>query len=490
MALAINNNLMANNVTRNLQTHYGKLNQSTQRLSSGLRVSSSADDAAGLAIRELMRADIAALGQGVRNANDGISMIQTADGALGVIDSKLIRMKELAEQASSDTYTDAQRKLIDKEYQSMADEITRIAQDTDFNSKKLMNGSEVALGELKGEYTTAANVILSRTEGTQKTYTATADINTGNGPSIANTDQYGVKTTNTYTAKIPVAGPPLVPGKDKLVVTQAAAGGKIIVDKDKTTMTNDTAAIDLGATLKTKFAKAVTDGTYKLEFSTDGGKSWTLKELPTAGGSNDDIATVNTGNELQVRITVEDGNSKLQTTINATSGPGAGDNLTLTVTEKGDVAVKAAANKGSISSSTTEYTKTDVHFGSSSASTDSYSIDIARADATSLGVGQGAGDNVLSAHSAKVALDNIQKAIEMKDATRAELGSIQNRLNATVENITIQKENLQAAESRISDVDVATEMTEFNKQQILANAAVSMLSQANNLPKMAQKLLG
>ncbi|WP_290925378.1 flagellin [Halodesulfovibrio sp.] len=89
-----------------------------------------------------------------------------------------------------------------------------------------------------------------------------------------------------------------------------------------------------------------------------------------------------------------------------------------------------------------------------------------------------------------MALVNIDEAIKMKDATRATLGATQNRLSATIENISIQKENLQAAESRISDVDVATEMTEFNKQQILANAAVSMLSQANNLPKMAQKLLG
>ena len=99
-------------------------------------------------------------------------------------------------------------------------------------------------------------------------------------------------------------------------------------------------------------------------------------------------------------------------------------------------------------------------------------------------------DDVLTAAGAKTALDNIGKAITAKDAMRADLGSTQNRLQATIENISIQKENLQAAESRISDVDVATEMTEFNKQQILANAAVSMLSQANNLPKMAQKLLG
>ena len=98
MSLVINHNLMAMNSARNLNSSYGKLSDSTRKLSSGLRVDTAADDAAGLAIRELMRSDIAALNQGVRNANDGISLIQTADGALGVIDEKLVRMKELAEQ--------------------------------------------------------------------------------------------------------------------------------------------------------------------------------------------------------------------------------------------------------------------------------------------------------------------------------------------------------------------------------------------------------
>jgi len=100
MSLVINHNLMAANAARNLSTQYGVLADSTRRLSSGLRITTAADDAAGLAVRELMRADIAALNQGVRNANDAISLIQTADGALGVIDEKLIRMKELAEQAA------------------------------------------------------------------------------------------------------------------------------------------------------------------------------------------------------------------------------------------------------------------------------------------------------------------------------------------------------------------------------------------------------
>ncbi|MEG6501823.1 MULTISPECIES: flagellin, partial [unclassified Desulfovibrio] len=137
----INHNQMATQVANTLTSHYGNLSSSVQRLSTGLRINSAADDAAGLAIRELMRTDIAALQQGVRNANDAISLIQTADGALAVIDEKLIRMKELAEQAATGTYDSTQRLMIESEYQAMASEITRIANATDFNGIHLLDGS-------------------------------------------------------------------------------------------------------------------------------------------------------------------------------------------------------------------------------------------------------------------------------------------------------------------------------------------------------------
>ena len=137
----INNNSMSSNVANTLTSHYGNLATSTERLSTGLRINSAADDAAGLAIRELMRSDITALQQGIRNANDAISLIQTADGALGVIDEKLIRMKELAEQAATGTYDSTQRLMIESEYQQMASEITRIANATDFNGIHLLNGN-------------------------------------------------------------------------------------------------------------------------------------------------------------------------------------------------------------------------------------------------------------------------------------------------------------------------------------------------------------
>ena len=309
MALVVNHNMMAMNAARNLNASYNRLNKSVQRLSSGLRVNSAADDAAGLAIRELMRAEIATLNQGVRNANDAISLIQVADGALGVIDEKLIRMKELAEQAATGTYNSTQRLMIESEYQAMASEITRIANATDFNGVKLLDGT------------------LSRS-------------------AIANN-----------------------------------ADGKIIHD----------------------------------------------------------------GSELEA--------------------------------------------KGALK----------IHFGvGNDSAEDYYYIEIGCATASALGVGNYAGPDsiknggyhISTQEAAQKALDQLNKAIESKDNIRAALGALQNRLENTITNLETQAENLQASESRISDVDVATEMTQFVRNQILTQSGVAMLSQANSLPQMAMSLIG
>ena len=291
----INNNSMATTVANNLTSHYGNLKTTTERLSTGLRVNSAADDAAGLAIRELMRTDIAALQQGVRNANDAISLLQTADGALGIIDEKLTRMKELAEQAATGTYDSTQRLMIESEYQAMASEITRIANATDFNGIHLLDGN---------------------------------------------------LSSNTH---------------------------------DGSTMTS-------------------------------------------------------TG-------------------------------------------------------------KMKVHFGSANDSAeDYYYIQIGTSTASALGVGNQAvgtdGRTISTQEAAQKALVAVTSAVVSKDKIRAHLGALQNRLENTVSNLTTQAENLQAAESRISDVDVATEMTKFVRNQILTQSSVAMLSQANSMPKMAMQLIG
>jgi flagellin len=139
--LAIKNNLMAANAARNLGRSYDALAQSVERLSSGLRINSAKDDAAGMAVRELMRADIAVLQQGSRNVLDGISMLQTMEGAVATIDQLLVRMKQLAEQAATGSYSSAQRVIMDNEFDQMANEIDRIATATDFNGMKMLDNS-------------------------------------------------------------------------------------------------------------------------------------------------------------------------------------------------------------------------------------------------------------------------------------------------------------------------------------------------------------
>ena len=139
--LVIKNNIMAANAARHLGQSYDALAKSVERLSSGLRINSAKDDAAGLAVRELMRADIAVTQQGVRNAQDGISMLQTMEGALQTVDNALVRMKQLAEQAATGSYSSAQRAIMDQEFAEMSNEIDRIATATSFNSIKLLDNS-------------------------------------------------------------------------------------------------------------------------------------------------------------------------------------------------------------------------------------------------------------------------------------------------------------------------------------------------------------
>ncbi len=137
--LSINNNMMAISAGRNLGSAYADLAVNTARMSSGLRINSARDDAAGLAVRELMRADTATLRQGSRNVSDGISMTQTAEGAAGTISDKLTRMKELATQASNGTYSDAQKSIMQKEFNQLAEDISQTARSTEFNGNKLLD---------------------------------------------------------------------------------------------------------------------------------------------------------------------------------------------------------------------------------------------------------------------------------------------------------------------------------------------------------------
>ena len=473
----VNHNQMATNVANTLTDHYSNLQTSTRRLSSGLRINSAADDAAGLAIRELMRSDIAALQQGARNANDAISLIQTADGALGVIDEKLVRMKELAEQASTGTYDATQRKMIDDEYQAMAAEITRIANATDFNGIHLLDGS--LEGQHDGETATptgALKVHFGTANDAAEDYyflnindcTAEA-LGLGKGATLDNMlDRLSVKFKNSLSAQIDAAeGDPF---------TAAAKGAlqKLV----------DTYADDFKANLS-----ALAKGGDAYDAVEDVIGIWNADE-------NTEVSFLSKGKETGYNLEFFEGKEGFATLSDRDKEKwqfawakaalyNYGHPKEFTETAQQESYGFKADGRGALMA----YTDDDVEGVNIGDFEKLRSAALAEVYEASKTFSAG-GRSIATQEEAQMSLVAVNNAIVAKDNVRASLGATQNRLENTVTNLTIQAENLQAAESRISDVDVATEMTQFVRNQILTQSAVAMLSQANSMPQMAMQLIG
>ena len=446
----INHNGMATNVANTLTSHYGNLSTSTERLSSGMRINSSADDAAGLAISELMRADIAALNQGVRNANDAISLIQTADGALGVIDEKLIRMKELAEQASTGTYDSTQRLMIDSEYQQMASEITRIANATDFNGIKLLDGT------LSGVH-----------NGSQATATGALKVHFGTSNDSAE-DYYYIEIGEATAAAFGLGNASNYEDDKARMVEEFRAN---LLENMKHWNRGDDdhrAAYDSIDQLVQNFSDALDSIDTSIDdLAADWGNLTAEQQQFYGKGLPQDFPPDQTtfdNMSASDRQKVQYAFARAVVDSWANDPTGAtgfgGINLTVppasTAADGGAAVQKALGDMG-----TALHTKYD--YG---------------------------GQSIATQEDAQLALDAINNAIVEKDKIRAHLGATQNRLENTVTNLTIQSENLQNAESRIRDVDVATEMTNFVRNQVLTQSAVAMLSQANSMPQMAMQLIG
>ena len=585
MSLVINHNLMAMNAARNLGSIYSDLSTSTQRLSSGLRVNSAADDAAGLAIRELMRSDIRVLNQGIRNASDGISMIQTAEGAMGVIDEKLIRMKELAEQASTGTYTTAQREIMNSEYQAMAAEIDRIANATDFNGVKLLDGSMqyghegsglkvhfgtgnesaedyyfINIGDMRATEATGLRVGNSDDRDTLRTLTfnasspadalsesasstdglfgirystdfdnenpgnatwnvygyvdidasrdsiddIVADINKGAQASGTITmtalSGGGSATDDISTQSLTVNGQVFSFATGSGVGTYNGGSGTGTVNLTTTSYSATSVAWDTAAFLNANSASigvhAVADGATVHLFANEWGEEGNSINTVSAstamstgaatlenGGDKQMTASayydeVNEEYELQIQMNVGGETHQVQifnlTTMNGTSDIVGG---VISGTSMGGTWGGALPTNDAPTSVLTDYGSAD--------ETDEWIQAQNGAGETNW-----AGADILTQTAAQKALSGVDAAINKKDTARAALGALQNRLENTITNLQIQAENLQAAESRISDVDVATEMTTFTKNNILAQAATAMLAQANSLPRLALQLLG
>ncbi|MFW5869494.1 MAG: flagellin [Planctomycetota bacterium] len=386
--LAIRNNLMAEQASRQLGINYKNLTNSVRKLSSGLRINTAADDAAGMAVRELIRADVSVLRQGARNGRDAISMLQTAEGAMGVIDSVLIRMRELAEQSATESYSSAQRGIMHDEFTQLIEEINRISNNTEFNGLNLLN--------------------LDSTDTTDQT-----DLKIHLGTSeMIQVDRADMTSTG-------------------LALTEA----------------NSVYQFD-GLGVSATGSAAGLSGTYTIE--TEGGASYTV----TVGDASDTVASVA---------------QFINTSVSASFSVS-----TVTLPD-GTIGIQLTA--GSVGS--------DFNVSAVTASSATFN-----ALETGTQTAEGAIDaSISSAASARLSLDTIVAAIKTKDQYRAKLGYLMNRLESATSVIDIQAENLLSAESRISDVDVASEMAAMTRHQVLAQAGISMLSQANSMPQMALSLL-
>lgn len=397
--MRINHNIASMNTHRQLTGNTNATSKSLEKLSSGLRINRAGDDAAGLAISEKMRGQIRGLDQAGRNASDTISLIQTAEGALNESHSILQRMRELAVQSANDTNTDSDRKELQAEVTQLVSELDRIGNTTEFNTKKLLDGSAKGVAEaIKGS----------------------AGVNNNSGVTIAaanieafNTSAETLSTANGAYMLVRV-------GDDATTTAFVAADYQVIGPDGAVT----TAAADL-----TVGDTAITFGTNAMSTAT-----------ALAVGS------LNTNMKVGESITfvfgkAEAASSDLDASIMTQIGANAGQTAFVSM---GDMRADAIGVKD---------------------------IDIS------------------SKFGAATAIETINNALSKVSAQRSSLGAIQNRLEHTINNLGTASENLTASESRVRDVDMAKEMMEFTKNNILSQAAQAMLAQANQQPQGVLQLL-
>lgn len=396
MALSINTNVAALNAYRNLSSTQNDLSRSLEKLSSGLRINRAADDAAGLAISEGMRAQIGGTKQAVRNAQDGISVVQTAEGALTETHSILQRMRTLSVQAANDGgLNDAAKSNIQDEIGQLKDELTRIADTTQFNGRKLLDGS------YDGRF------------------------------------QVGANTGERIDVKIDTA---------------MGAAGLGVGGVDVTSLTAGTAAATTTAAVKATTGANGTAGSFEL--AGDFTKSETFDKLS---------GTVNYG-----------GKSLDLSTVQFAEGSNAADRL---------AALKAAVkDKLGTGITVAAVADTGISFTGSAAATAPTQAEVDKNNAaTAISFTRSTG--------ADEAIKSIDDAISTVSKTRSQLGAVQNRFDHTINNLNVAAENLSASESRIRDTDMAAEMVDFTRSQILSQAGTAMLAQAKSIPQGVLQLL-
>ena len=489
MALVINTNVASLNAQRNLDASQSAASTSLERLSSGLRINSARDDAAGLAIANRFTSQINGLNQAARNAADGISLAQTAEGALQEVTNNLQRIRELAVQASNATNSSADRAALQAEVDQLVSEIDRVANTSNFNGVKILDGSFTSktfqVGATEGETVSVSSIIDSNanalgenalTLGGSKLGVQTAGVVvsgvTGNDLALTVTDANGntVGTAGTTVA---------IGANDEASTIAATINGLDSALGLEATATNSVVLGSLSAALgATSFTL---EGTAFSATITDAQDLTVVKDVVNAQSGTTGITAsfADSTDKGELTLTASDGRDIAIASWDTATAAHTAKFGTLTLDES--ATDTAAVAVGSVSVTSTkgamafaETSTSEVVTGGSQASTlDSVdNVDLATSAAT-----------------ASASLSVLDSAIAQVSAGRADLGAIQNRFESVISSLQVASENAEASRSRIQDADFASETANLTKSQILTQAGISVLAQANAQPQQVLALL-
>ncbi|MBP3262328.1 flagellin N-terminal helical domain-containing protein [Pseudobutyrivibrio sp.] len=473
--MVVQHNMQAANASRMLGITTNAQSKSTEKLSSGFRINRAADDAAGLSISEKMRKQIRGLDQASTNASDGISAVQTAEGALTEVHSMLQRMNELAVQAANGTNSESDRTSIQDEIEQLTTEIDRVAETTKFNETYL----------LKGYYGTKNVKIAAHDAGLDGTLTQNATKATFTMQALAMGDKVTIGGT-TYE----IGADTLEHAKQVIKLPEEANAPGAVVTIDGKSYTFDTYT----DVTQSKISYS------KLSAFANNGSTITYNGISATIFSDNEPGTDGIDDKNRLLITANKAYEMIATELKAASSIGADSPVTINASniklEGTAITAESVNNKlesdlttsGKHHNVTFTFDKQDVeianeltfnlHVGSDADMTNKIGVTIESMSAAALGI-QGLNVSDATGKAATYAIDSIADALAKVSAQRSSLGAVQNRLEHSIANLDNVVENTDAAESRIRDTDMADEMVTYSKNNILAQAGQSMLAQAN-----------
>ena len=450
--MVVQHNMQAANANRMLNITTGAQSKSTEKLSSGYRINRAADDAAGLSISEKMRKQIRGLDKASSNAEDGVSSVQTAEGALTEVHSMLQRMNELAVQASNGTNSDTDRGAIQDEISQLTTEIDRVAETTKFNETYLLKGGNGTKDVYMNGHDAGLKGTLTDSATTATFKVAAGALDAGKSVTIGGKD-YTIGSTKTEAENsIGTAKKGETVTIDGTAYTVVEDGGTEDADTNKLTLVNIKKKINEGSTVEY-----------------DGTKMTAMKDGDGNGVDDADSSVISAAHavdlmEKELTAANNIGATKTAATAKKVADYTSKDGVTFDI-KKGTAEV---ADKLSFS----------LHVGSDADMTNKITVDIETMNSSYLGI-KGLNVNDDSGIAGTYAIDAISDALQKVSEQRSSLGAVQNRLEHTIDNLDNVVENTTTAESRIRDTDMAEEMVNYSKNNILAQAGQSMLAQAN-----------